>query len=313
MSGPNEPDADTETDMTKNASTNASSSHVSTTHEGEKPMKTTKTNTHAHASTNATNHEGEKPMKTKTIHPSIDATPATGETTMTDTQPKTTAASATSSTTPAPTTAASTTGYLATCLALMKQFDAAFPQTDPLTAKDKKHTAKARKGSERYTPQLVALARDHGVSIASVPLDEIQNASAEAEQLVPLQKLIDRMGARVKTRMFSAQSTAWSGSSKMYAVLKRLSRDDGEIATGLQPVEQYFNHRHPDVAKNHPKTAKGKAALKAQKEAEASAAGTPVATAAPPTPVTQPPPVESVPTPAPVPPVSSATNGAAHS
>ena len=51
-------------------------------------------------------------------------------------------------------------------------------------------------------------------------------------------------------------------------MLNRLSKDDGEIATGLAPVEHYFNHRHPLVAKNHPKTKKGKAELAAKKAAE---------------------------------------------
>jgi hypothetical protein len=248
-------------------------------------MKTTK-KTHVHASTDATTHEGEKPMKTtkKThVHASTDATSPNGETTMTATRSKTTSASATTpAASPAtPTTPATQTGYLTTCTALLKQFDAAFPQTDPLTVKDKKHMAKARKGSERYTPQLVALAREHGVNLASVPLEDIESTATEAAQLVPLQKQIDRLNTRVKTRMFDAQSSTWGGSSKLYSVLKRLSKDDGELASGLEPVEKYFNHRHPLVAKNHPKTKKGKEALAEQKDTESGAAETPGTTPAP--------------------------------
>ncbi len=181
----------------------------------------------------------------------------------------------------AATTAVTALPYLATCTTLLSQFDAAFPKTDPLTALDKKRTGKAKKGSERYASQLVALAKEFGVSLGSVPLDEIQDASAEAQQLVPLQKQMERMMARVKNRMFTVQATSWSGSTKLYTVLKRLSKDDGEIATGLAPVEQYFNHRHPLVAKQHPKTKKGKAQLAADKAAAAAgkAAETPTAAA----------------------------------
>jgi hypothetical protein len=331
--------------MTKTHSTKTPH-HVSPAHQGEKPMKTTK-QTHTHASTNATRHEGEKPMKTtkqthtatnatnhegekpmKTTkqthasHASTNATSHEGETTMTATQSKTssaatTPAATTTPPTPAPTMPTKAAGYLATCTALLKQFDAAFPQTDPLTATDKKRMTKARKGSERYTPQLVALAKEHGVNLASVPLEEIESASAEAAQLVPLQKQIERLSTRVKTRAFGAQSSAWGGSTKLYAVLKRLSKDDGEIASGLAPVEEYFNHRHPLVAKNHPKTKKGKAALAEQKETEASAAETPGATSAPATvTVTPPPPAQPAasatePTTAPTTSNGAATNGAA--
>jgi len=112
------------------------------------------------------------------------------------------------------------------------------------------------------------------VSLASVPLADIESASTEATQLVPLQKQIERMTKRVQTRMFGAQSSAWGGSSKLYAVLKRLSKDDGELATGLEPVEQYFNHRHPLVAKNHPKTKEGKARLKEEKAGAGETGGT---------------------------------------
>ena len=70
--------------------------------------------------------------------------------------------------------------------------------------------------------------------------------------------------------MFALRSSSWSGSSKLYTVLKRLSKDSGDIQAGLAPVEQFFNHRHPDVAKNHPKTKKGKEALAAAKAAEAA-------------------------------------------
>jgi hypothetical protein len=53
--------------------------------------------------------------------------------------------------------------------------------------------------------------------------------------------------------MFTVQSSSWSGSSKLYAVLKRLSRDEGTIATGLKPVELFFSARHRSVAKNRAK------------------------------------------------------------
>ena len=203
-------------------------------------------------------------LETASVHPSIAATPtAPAPVTTTPTSPS-----------------AATLAYIQTCTSLLDQLEAAFPQGDSLTAKDKKHTAKARKGNERFAPQLVALAKQHGVNLALVPLDAISNASAEATALVPVQKRIETLSTRATSRMFALQSTTWSGSSKLYSVLKRLSKDSGDIETGLAPVEQFFNHRHPSVAKNHPKTKKGKEAMAAEKAAGAAAketATTPVA------------------------------------
>jgi hypothetical protein len=258
-------------------------------------------------------------MTTKKNHAPIDQTTTEGETQMTSkTETAKTASTTTvpveianpTPTTPATPTSSQITSYIAACSALLDQFDALFPKTDPLTTKDKQRTAKARKGSERYTPQLVALAKQHGVSLAAVPFDAITNASAESQQLVPLQKQMQRLNSRLSVRMFTVQATAWSGSSKLYAVLRRLSKDDGELQTGLEPVEQYFNHRHPLVAVDHPKTKKGKAALKA-KEA-AAAAEAPTATE----PLATPPPAAPSPTTAANPSAPNGTpaqNGATHS
>jgi hypothetical protein len=165
-----------------------------------------------------------------------------------------------------------TLAYIETCTSLLDHLEAAFPPGNLLTAKDKKHRAKARKGGDRFTPQLVALAKQHGVNLALVPLEGISNTSAEASALVPLQKRLETLTSRAASRLFALQSSTWTGSSKLYSVLKRLSKDNGEIEIGLAPVEQFFNHRHPSVAKEHPKTKRGKAA-KAAKLAEEAAAG----------------------------------------
>ena len=268
------------------------------TPEGDQTMKTA-TKSHATNASHATHapHEGETNTKTKTSHAETTLAPtATTETA------SALAAVATPTGTPAitPTTSpsvAATLAYIQTCTSLLDQLDAAFPQGDSLTAKDKKRKAKARKGSERFTPQLVALAKQHGVNLSLVPLDVVANASAEATALVPLQQRIEALSTRAASRMFSLQSTSWSGSAKLYTVLKRLSKDSGDIQTGLAPVAEFFNHRHPLVAKDHPKTKKGKAALAAEKAAAEKAAAAPTV----------------APVAAPVATPATAANGATHS
>ncbi len=244
----------------------ATASHI--TNEGDQTMKTT-TKSHATNANHAT-HDGDTTMKTKTSHAHTSLAP-----TETTEAASATAVAETPNATPNATPVATrspTLAYIQTCTTLLDQLEAAFPKDGALTAKDKKRRAKARKGSERFTPQLVALAKQHGVNLALVPLDVISNASAEATALVPLQKRIEGLATKGASRMFALQSTSWSGSAKLYSVLKRLSKDDGDIESGLAPVEQYFNHRHPLVAKDHPKTKTGKAALAAEKAAQAAAA-----------------------------------------
>ena len=292
----------------KTTKTHATNTHDAT-NQGDEAMKTT---TKTHATKPHHTNAGDEAMKTTTKTHATNTHDATseGETTMktTKTQTPTAAPDATGATTSAMATAATTPtaatlAYIQTCTSLLDQIDTVFPAGSSLTSKDKKHAPKARKGSERFAPQLVALAQQHGVNLKLVPLDTISNASAEATALVPLQKRIEALSNRAASRMFSLQSASWSGSSKLYTVLKRLSKDSGDIETGLEPVEHFFNQRHPLVAKEHPKTKKGKEALAAEKAAAQAAAAaqatvplaTPVSTPVA-TPVTTPaaPPVNAV-------------------
>ncbi len=242
---------------TKSHATKAN--HV--TNEGDQTMKTGAKSSKSHEATAHVTNEGETNMKTS----------ATETPSAIITNPATPSAAPVATQTTSP-TVAGTLAYIQSCTSLLDQLEAAFPPGDSLTAKEKKHTAKARKGNERFAPQLVALAKQHGVNLSLVPLDAISNASAEATALVPLQKRFEALTARASSRLFTLQSATWSGSSKLYSVLKRLSKDSGDIETGLAPVEQFFNHRHPSVAKEHPKTKKGKAALAAEKAAAEAAA-----------------------------------------
>jgi len=215
--------------------------------------------------------------------------------------------------------------WIQQCTTLLTQIENVVPPGGALTATDKKRRAKARKGAEQYIPQLVALANQFGVSLKLVPTDLIQKNSAEAVDLVPLLKQVGRVTKQLNDRVFQSRGDAWSDSSKLYAVLRRLSKDNGDLADGLSPVEEFFNHRHPLVAKNHPKTKAGKAKLKAQEALEQAAVATPVSDSVTPetpavTPVAT---VVTAPVIAPVTPVvaspvvavngADGANGAAHS
>jgi len=213
--------------------------------------------------------------KTMTTAVSTSATVHEDRTTATGTEDTTTgAAHPTIAVTPS---AAAAPAYVQQCAALLAQLTLVVPPGDALTAMDKKRKAKARKGSEQYIPQLVALAKQFGVNLMLVPTDAIELSSAEAQALVPLIKQMGVLNKQLNDRVFSTRADSWSGASKLYAILRRLAKDNGDLAAGLVPVEAFFNHRHPLVAKNHPKTKKGKAALKAAKAESASQPAVPEA------------------------------------
>jgi hypothetical protein len=148
---------------------------------------------------------------------------------------------------PAP---ASTPPYVTECMTLLAKMEQVLPNWPAFTATDKRRQAKARKGGERYIPQLIALARQYGVALALVPLDDITNAANEAQALAPLLLEIARLQKRINDHLFDVQGVSWSQSSKLYVVLKRLAKDNGQLANGLAAVAEFFNHRHPLVAKN---------------------------------------------------------------
>ena len=141
-----------------------------------------------------------------------------------------------------------------------------------------------------------------------ISLDEIERNNAEAQALAPLVTQLERVSKRVHDRLFTAQGTSWSTSSTLYSVLRRLSKDDGDLASGLGPIEQFFNSRHPLVVAERAQKRKVAAAAKAQKAADKLAAkAAPSSTAA----TTSTVPVAQHDGAQPTPGSSPATNGAA--
>jgi hypothetical protein len=51
----------------------------------------------------------------------------------------------------------------------------------------------------------------------------------------------------VNNELFNARSDAWSMGLQFYSLLKRRSKNDGELAANLEPLTKVFAYRHPDV------------------------------------------------------------------
>jgi hypothetical protein len=125
----------------------------------------------------------------------------------------------------------------------------AMPPPLGLTAYDKIHDGKARKGGERYMTQLIALARQHGLDTPLAPLATMESQIAAVQQLVPLEKQSARVHKQIGDRLFAYQSASWSSATDLYAVLTRFGTKNGDIADGLKPIAKFFKSRNPAVKK----------------------------------------------------------------
>jgi hypothetical protein len=191
----------------------------------------------------------------------------------------------------------------------LAQLTAAAGPALALTAKDRKRATKLRKGGEKFIPTILALSEQFGINVASHPLttiaanvDKVKNLTGVHKQLVTATKQVD-------DAIFQAQSDGWDGASVHYAVLKRLAKSNGDIATALAPATEFFAKKSAAVVKaedakrGHRKGAKAKSASATPAANETNGAPAPEA----PTPT-----VTAAPPPAPVAP-AVAPNGVAHS
>ncbi|MGO8993770.1 MAG: hypothetical protein ACLQVI_10615 [Polyangiaceae bacterium] len=166
-----------------------------------------------------------------------------------------------------------------------------------LTAKDRRRAVRLRKGGEKVIPTITALSEQFGLSVPSYPASAITANVTQANSLVAVHKQLVTATKQVSDAIFSAQSKGWEGATVHYSVLKRLARTDGDLATALAPVTEFFAQKSPAVVKadeekrGHRKGVKEpKGTETAPAESQATSAQAPAAPAAAPaaTPATTP-------------------------
>jgi len=118
-----------------------------------------------------------------------------------------------------------------------------------LTAKDRKRAVRLRKGGEKVIPTITALSEQFGVSVPSYPTSAITANVTQASKLVAVHKQLVTATKQVADAIFQAQSKGWEGATVHYSMLRRLSRTDGDLATALAPVTEFFAQKSPAVVK----------------------------------------------------------------
>jgi hypothetical protein len=162
----------------------------------------------------------------------------------------TTSAKATAS--PAPTTGSVTDDSLASIVAeLTAALDSAETKLGPApsisTATQKRRTAKPRKGSEKALALLAPIVQQHGLESSSLNTTAMLALNEKAQTLVPLQTHLQKVVKRVANEAFEAQTSAWNMGLQLYSLVQRRAKNDGELATSLEPIGKLFAYRHPSV------------------------------------------------------------------
>jgi hypothetical protein len=223
-------------------------------------------------------------------------TPKNSKNTKSTTTPVVAAVPATPAPPPTPNPADPNAAFAALVQQAITQLDAieaTLGNDPPLTATEKRHAARMRKGGTPILATIATLATQHQLES---PAMQVAPMTAEVEKASALQPLANRLVAfstHVGDLIFAAQSSAWEQGLQFYAVLQRRSLADGELAAALQPVTQFFRPKTakaPGGPTQQQKKATKKAVTRLKKTAPQLLAETPAtqAPAAPPATTTPP-------------------------
>ena len=149
--------------------------------------------------------------------------------------------------------------------------DASLGSDPPLSANDKRHAARMRKGGSSVIAILASLATQHQVES---PALQVATMTTNAGKAVALQPLVSRLAAlsqHVDDLVFTAQSAGWEEAMQFYSLLRRRSTTDTQLATALQPVKQFFARKSTPRAPGAPTKTQAKANAKAVKRLKEAA------------------------------------------
>ena len=118
-----------------------------------------------------------------------------------------------------------------------------------LTGKDRQRAVRLRKGGEKVIPTITALSEQFGISLLSYPTSAITANVTQASRLVALHKQLVTATKQVSDAMFQADSKSWEGATVHYTALKRLAKTNGDLATALAPVSDFFAKKSSAVVK----------------------------------------------------------------
>jgi hypothetical protein len=168
--------------------------------------------------------------------------------------------------TPAPDPNAALAALVAQAITQLDAIEASLGTDPPLSATEKRHAARMRKGGQQVITTIGTLATQNDLESRALQVAPMTTDVGQATALQPLANRLAPLVQHVNDLIFTAQSSAWESAMQFYALLQRRAVSDGQLAKALQPVTQFFAARHKTVkAPGTPTKPQKKATTKALK------------------------------------------------
>lgn len=120
---------------------------------------------------------------------------------------------------------------------------------------ERKRTAKPRRGALGMLPQLATLYTKLGCELPGVDVQTMLSKASYAQRLATLLGVIAKLNDAVKDEYIVSSGAAWTTATTMYTALKRVSRNEEDVASELASIEAFF--RKPRRPKQDAATAEG--------------------------------------------------------
>jgi hypothetical protein len=123
---------------------------------------------------------------------------------------------------------------------LVEQAQAPFEGVVRLTTLEKKRTAKLKRGAHQVLPLIAKLASKYSVQAPGTSVDDITSNIAYAQSLEPLLGAVGVLHGTLTDAHMSAQASAWKTGTVTYAMMKKASKANVNLASELAPVTEWF-------------------------------------------------------------------------
>ncbi len=131
---------------------------------------------------------------------------------------------------------------LAAIQKLVDEVRAPFANVVRLTAVEKKRMAKMKRGAHEILPLIAQLAKKYAVQAPGTSVDDITSSLTYAQSLEPLLGSVTALQGTLNDAHTGAESTAWKTGTVSYAMMKKASRANVNLANELKPVTEWFRH-----------------------------------------------------------------------
>jgi hypothetical protein len=112
--------------------------------------------------------------------------------------------------------------------------------TVELTVEQRKHLPKMRAHGEQMVPLIAQLARDYGLHVPGMDVDQMLADQSLAQRLAAAQAEAAALAQRIDDTVLEAQGECWTAATAFYSVLSSMAARDGELANRLRPVTDFF-------------------------------------------------------------------------